>query len=148
MSLKIFRSASAIPVTARLLQRLLLPTSDTCLWPSLVMHVGPGPLLHCRAGALEEMRRLSCGPRLNTSNMRYSRWHRRMLQKGSYVSWSSLYRQTNQPLFDVSMILGVLDEVDHRLEASSCTMFWYNVLTYIIRVKFQKSKYTYDELFF
>jgi hypothetical protein len=71
-----------------------------------------------------------------------------MLQKGSYVSWSSLYRQTNQPLFDVSMILGVLDEVDHRLEASSCTMFWYNVLTYIIRVKFQKSKYTYDELFF
>jgi hypothetical protein len=73
-----------------------------------------------------------------------------MLQKGSYVSWSSLYRQSNQPLFDVTMVLGVLDhdEVDYRLEMSSCTMFWYNVLTYIIRVGFQKSKYTYDELFF
>jgi hypothetical protein len=48
------------------------------------------------------------------------------------------------------MLYGVLDhdEVDDRLETSSCTIFWYNVLTYIIRVGFQKSKYTYDELFF
>jgi hypothetical protein len=51
------------------------------------------------------------------------------------------------------MLLGMLDhdEVEHRLAAARgvfCAMFWYNVLTYIIRVGFQKSKYTYDELFF
>ena len=69
------------------------------------------------------------------------------------MSRGRLYRQTNQPLFNVTMLLGVLDhdEADHRLAAARDVfraMFWYNVLTYIIRVGFQKSKYTCDELFF